>query len=381
MPNILDYIDWRGDLRFAEAPFCEVDNLIFSWLAYVDFGGVLSGDGPAQSIPLAEAGRRYAATHDPAEMEDSGCITRTSILLLHRMAQSRRYADVQLWGYVCRRDRDQVEQFAAVCCSCDGGCYVAFRGTDNTLLGWREDFNMGFMPVVPSQKEARRYLECVAAACSVGLWVGGHSKGGNLAVYASVNADPAVQQRIRAVYNNDGPGFLQAMFESEAYRRLQSRIHTIIPQSSVVGVLLEHSRQYTIVASDAVGMMQHDAMSWQVLGGAFVYVQQRTRSSEFLDQTLSGWLAALTPEQRGRFVDTLFTVLDSTGAATFDEMSKMGLSTLAPMLRSLGGIDRQTRKMLGEMVASLFRVWSALLSQQLALARPAATAFPVKKEK
>ena len=152
----------------------------------------------------------------------------------------------------------------------DGSAYVAFRGTDDTIVGWKEDFNMAFTPEIPAQRYAADYLQQAAAALAFRpLLVGGHSKGGNLAVYAAVFCGEAIQKQIRAVYNNDGPGFYASLLELPEHRRIAGKITTLLPESSVVGMLLEHEEAYQVVRSTQIRLMQHDGFSWQVLGRRF----------------------------------------------------------------------------------------------------------------
>ena len=167
---------------------------------------------------------------------------------------------------------------------------------------------MTFRSGVPAQQEAVRYLQRVAQKTTGPLYVGGHSKGGNLAAFAASFVEPAVQQRIVAVYNNDGPGFLEDVIESDGYQAICQKIQTFIPQTSLFGMMLEHAEPFTIIQSSGHFIMQHDPYSWTVLGPDFVYLEQVTASGRFLDQTIRGWLANLSPEQREQFVDALFDI-------------------------------------------------------------------------
>ena len=162
MASILDYLDWRGDITFAERPFNEVDNLLLAELSYLDFGGIVPADFAA-AVPLSDAVAAFTKRTPHADM---GVLVPDKIPgLAQKMAASARFRDVLLSGYVCKLDEQTETQFAALCAALpDGTVYAAFRGTDDTIVGWKEDFNMGFLPIVPSQREAADYLRAAAAA-------------------------------------------------------------------------------------------------------------------------------------------------------------------------------------------------------------------------
>jgi hypothetical protein len=195
-------------------------------------------------------------------------------------------------------------------------------------VGWKEDFNMSFIWPVPAQKDAVRYLERIAESCPHALRLGGHSKGGNLAVYASVYAREDLAPRILQIYNNDGPGFHRELLRSERYLALEDRIRTLVPQSSVVGMLLEHAESYTVVKSTQTGLFQHDGFSWEVLGASFIKLERVTNGSRLVDGTLHAWMRTLTQEERQEFVDTVFSILTYGNANTLTELSQNRISIL-----------------------------------------------------
>ena len=207
MANILEYLDWRGDLTLSERPFNEVDNLILAEICYLDFSGFVPAGFQTQQVTLQAAASAYFAAHPETNM---GVLVPDQIpVLVEHAAKTARFGDIRLLGYVNRIDEETQTQFSALTMLLpDGSAYVAFRGTDDTIVGWKEDFNMAFTPEIPAQKYAAEYLRQVSGTLPFRpLLVGGHSKGGNLAVYASVFCGQEVQKRILAVYNNDGPGF------------------------------------------------------------------------------------------------------------------------------------------------------------------------------
>ena len=259
MACILDYLDWRGDLPLQAVPFCEVDAVILTRLSYLPFGGIV-GEAP---VSLGDAAARVRRLLGP---EGDGREVRNGrdLLLLDALVDSPRFSALSLAGYVERFDKEAEKQFSAITVLLPDGIFVAYRGTDGTVIGWKEDFNMGFADHVPAQTDAMAYLEEAAGRYPGTIRVGGHSKGGNLAVYAAAFCAPEIQARILSVQNNDGPGFPDAVAVRESFRRIWPRVHTYLPQSSVVGLLMGHGEAYTIVHSTNSGLKQHDMYSWEV---------------------------------------------------------------------------------------------------------------------
>ena len=241
--NIEDYLLWRGDLTFRERPFNPVDNLIFSVFAYLPLDDLVPSEAGHRGPTIKDVAEEFAKL-DGVEIKRRGYSERIlqHIGFFKTAAETKRFAWVRLSGFKNKFDKDVETQFAAVSFSLeDGSHYVAFRGTDATVIGWKEDLNMCFMTPVPAQKLAVEYLETAAKALHGKLRVGGHYKGGNLAVYAAAFSSWWTQRRITAVYNNDGPGFDQATIAKEGFRALQGRLFAYVPQSSIIGMLLEHS--------------------------------------------------------------------------------------------------------------------------------------------
>ena len=350
MSNIFDYLDWRGDLTLDQSPFNAVDNLILSCLSYIRFEGIVPES--AETVSIAEAFTRFESLSEEEQLprlrvkEDSR--------LLKEMAQSRRFADMGLCLYDNQLDPILEKQFCGLTIlTGDGLAYIAYRGTDNTLVGWKEDFNMSFKTCVPSQTEAAKYLQ--RAADSLGatrLRIGGHSKGGNLAVFAGIHCG-ALLNRIEAVYSNDGPGFPAEILESPAYQAVSGRIRTFVPQTSIVGMLLEHTEDYTVVHSRQIGIAQHDPYSWEILGPDFVCLESVTDGCRFMDQTVKAWVDGMTPEERGEFIDTFYEILCATQAQTVGDLAHFSLKNARTIKKTLENTDPETKKMMTETIARL----------------------------
>jgi len=368
MANILDYLRWRGDLPLTASPFNAVDSLILSVLAYVPFDGVVPPSATRKGPTIAEAAAGLAESGAAAFRDGDDRD------LLAALAASERFGSMRLCAYENVIDIGREKQFAAVTAlTGDGSAYVAYRGTDHTLVGWKEDFNMSFMTPVPAQEAAVAYLERVASGLRGRLRLGGHSKGGNLAVYAASFCRPRTQRRVSAVYNNDGPGFDASVIARDGYRNVQDRIRSFVPQSSIIGMLLEHAERYTVVQSTESGLMQHDPYSWSVLGTDFITVQQVTDESLFVDRTLKEWVGAMEPAQRELFIDAVFDVLSATEAKTLSELSGDWLKSSITVAKTLRGLDEATRKVMLDALKLLFKA----MRESLPAIMPS---FPSSKE-
>ena len=358
MANLLDYLDWRGDLTLAQSPFNEVDNLILAELSFVDFGGIVPGPGEGNSVPLHQAAEEFFAGRPEGTMIDMGVLVPADIPVMRRkMADSNRFRDMRLNCFVDWLDTEKAEQFAALTIETgDGLLYLSFRGTDDTLAGWKEDFHMACLPEIPSQRKAVDYVRSVARQYPRRrLRLGGHSKGGNLAVYAGVYTPAAVQKRIEAIWSNDGPGFHNDLLDLPEHTRVADRIVSIVPKSSVVGMLLEHEEDYIVVDSSQQGLMQHDGFSWEVLGDHFIRLRSVTRQGRLNDLTLKEWVHNMPLDQREKFVDGLFEVLSASGAVTLTDLKEESFKAAGAMVKAMKDMEKDTRDALFYAIRLLFR--------------------------
>lgn len=336
MANILDYLDWRGDLTLEQAPFNEVDNLILSQLVYVNFDYIVPTVWSDQHISMRDAMHKYFELYSDDQIQQFSYTVRISIPLLRKLGNCLRFANAKLSKFEHIIDLDQTKQFSAMHIELDdGSIYISYRGTDNTIVGWKENFNMSVHFPVPAQFEAVRYLERTTEELNQPIRLGGHSKGGNLAVYAAVMCCPSVKKQIVGVYNNDGPGFDEKMIKSNAYQQILHLIQTIVPQSSIVGMLLEHQEQYTVVKSYLSPLMQHEAFSWEVLGDSFVKENQLEKKSELIDVTLKSWLAQMDRVQREQFITAVFYAFEVGEIRTFEDFTRAKWKKVNEMIRVL----------------------------------------------
>ena len=350
MTNLFDYLTWRGDLPLTASPFCDVDAFILATLSYVFFDGMVA-EGMEETISIGEMTEKFFArprTEWKLRIPEDE-------KLLQALQESERFRTMELCGYVNKLDIQTEKQFAALTVlPGDGTIFSVFRGTDYSLIGWKENFNMCFMDDVPAQQDAAAYLTSVAQAFPAGmLRVGGHSKGGNLAVYGAAMCPKEVQARIGVVYNFDGPGFRQTILEREGYQNILTRLRNFLPQFSVVGMLLEQMGENIIIRSSENGILQHEPYSWEVLGADFVRLEGLEEKSCFLDSTMTLWLEGVSEEQREFFVETVYKAMSAAHGEGEDILvsPKVVLGALQAFL----GEDEETKRKMGDSVKRLLQ--------------------------
>ena len=352
--TVMDYLRWRGDLSFARDGFNEVDNLVLCIISYLNFRRFddLKTTDPAEAVALPDVAARLTE-----EDEQLGLSELDYIPLMRLAAETERFRDVRMFGFTHEWDEAKEMQFDAVSYLLpDDTLFVSFMGTDTSLVGWKEDFNMSFLSSVPAQERAAAYSAAMAAACpDRKLRIGGHSKGGNLAAWAAIHIPAELQNsRLLDAYNNDGPGFSHDMVETEAYRRVADKLHTYIPESSIVGVLLEHAEDYAVIDSSNRSIMQHEPMSWNVEGPRFVHLGQRSQMGKLSDDVLRQWIGSMTPQEREQFSDALFDVLSLSGKArTLDDLRAGGLAGGAALLKQYSGAGEEEKKIIAEIFRRL----------------------------
>ena len=346
MADLFDYLRWRGDLSFKQVPPGPVDALIFSALSYLTFGGSVK-ERPEIPVSLRDASEEFFRECD----QESRCRVKADLNLLMSASETKRFGSTLLLQYRDILIPEEDTQFAAITFLLDNGCaFLAFRGTDYSLTGWKEDFNMSFQEFIPAQQLAAEYTREVFARYPMPLYLGGHSKGGNLAVFAAAKSDPAIRSRILAVYNHDGPGFTDYVLKDPAYLEMVPKIQTIIPQSSVIGMLLEHEEPYTVIKSKQIGLLQHDFYSWLLEGPNFVPMEEVTVDSKFLDMTIKEWLSGLTTQERNEIVDAVFDLLSiGNVSSVFDLIHPKNVRTYLKTLST----DGKLRRLLSEELMSL----------------------------
>ena len=354
MNNLLDYLAWRGDLSLSAAPFCEADYPVLCRLAYIPWNAVCGNGVP---VPLAEAAAALRARIDAGDPKAALALPEDA-RLLGLIGDSPRFGALRIVSQDSVTDTARQEQFFAFTLHSPAErlLLVSFRGTDGTIVGWKEDLNMAFADAVPAQKDAARYLERVALGhpdCRIRLC--GHSKGGNLAVYASAMASPGIQARIDAVRSLDGPGFNERTVRLPGFQRMLDRTMSYVPQGTVVGLLLGHEERFSVVHSSGKGLGQHDLYTWEIRRDRPAVESTITGGSRFLDRTLTRWVEEMGPDEREKMIDALFSLLADADAVTIADLLKPG--NLLPVLRSAVTLKGEAR---GDLTGALKKLPGAV---------------------
>ena len=332
MSNINNYLEWRGDVPLnSELPINEIDSMILARFSYLIF----------DRIEMEEVETIKSISNKMKNFKNEEFRYNGDKQLITNLGISRRFRNMKVTDFVQNNEKENEKQFGAIVIhTSEDELYVSYIGTDATIYGWKEDFNMAFMENVPCQVEGKKYLEEIAKKYpNKKIRIGGHSKGGNVAIYSALTVSEEIQDRIIKVYNYDGPGFSKQFVERYNKNAIISKINTYFPQEG-----------YEVVQSVEKGIYQHDIFSWQVMGTELIYSAKLTNTSEAINKTVTNWLENTTNEQRKIFFDTIFDLFYSTEAKTFGEMSKH-LSTNLPIIyKRYGEISEEDKKMLTEMV-------------------------------
>ena len=365
MGNIVDYLYWRGDLDFEQNKFNEVDNLILTILSYNDFSGIVPGIDEVGSITLKEAADIFAKTKDTTHLKDIPFLKDIPDLL-SKAGNTKRFGSLRLSRFVNQIDEEQLKQFSAVVFLLYKNLYyIAFRGTDDSLVGWKEDLQMSYMEETQSQSEAFKYANLIMSDYTGRFILGGHSKGGNLAVYAASKNDENLIETIERIYNNDGPGFHPNIIASKGYQSIVDRISTFLPESSIVGMLLDHSNECQVVSSSGTAIMQHNPFLWEVKGRSFVYKEGLTKESLNINGTIRSWINQLSMEERAEFVESLFNVLQETGASSIGELSKESLVAAHSMIKAFKSMNDTSKAHLRSTINLLFSEGHKILKKSI----------------
>ncbi|MCQ2482038.1 MAG: DUF2974 domain-containing protein [Clostridia bacterium] len=309
MSNVIDYLNWRGDLSFEVSEFNEADSMVLSLISYVDWSGIVPEDYK-NAVYLKDAAKLALENDDLCHM--IAVDEKAYRQLLDLCICSKRFSDIKLLHYISKISYDIQMQFAALVFDIGTDIVICFRGTDDTIVGWQEDFNMSILKTVPSQSEALNYFISTANRFTKNRFIlCGHSKGGNLAVFSAIMSPEALTDRIKFVYSLDGPGFMSSNVDSDKYKKLQSRITTYVPQSSIVGMFLDHEEKHIVIKSSASGgIAQHNGLTWEVLGNSFIHLEETDKRSRFIEKTFKDAIAVTSVEERTELAVALSQIID-----------------------------------------------------------------------
>ena len=359
MDNVHSYVRQQGDKTFTQRPFDTLDSLALSQLCYMPMEGLLDSGGAATVRRLwVFLSLRYPDSFD-------NYYQRKCYFFLQCCAASKRFARLRVFDYHNHVDPDQETQFSACTFALpDGSRFIAFRGTDLSLTGWKEDFNMSFM-TVPAQREAVQYVKQAAAAFDGPLYLGGHSKGGNLALYAACHTTDAIRKRIRQVYSFDGPGVDKPTLDGHGFQAVRERVQSWVPQSSVIGMLLCYHPGYLVLQSDAVGLMQHDAFTWAVQECAFKQLDSLSLSTRLSSEAFKLWLDQHSAEDRQFMVEVIFQIVSSIGSDDVSPFYDDIRGSSLKMFSAFNKLDFSIRAKAVKMFAGLLSTEAGLAIRQL----------------
>ncbi len=362
MSDLIDYVSWRGDLPIEKSPFNEVDALILSQLSYLDYSGIVAPCFLPQ-VTIADVLRQFKTSVDYKRRSHAGLfINPKTVDLLESCGKSVRFKNMAVCGFINKIDLQREEQFSVVTVlPGDKTAFIAFRGTDDTIVGWKEDFNMSFTDVIPSQTDAVDYMASLCGKNGIPsklykkIRIAGHSKGGNLAIYATSFSTEKIKNKISDIYTFDAPGLNEYLVKHSDFSRIKPFLHSFYPQFSIIGMLFNHPENFTVVESGQDGIMQHDPFSWHVTGPRFVTLPDFENLGKYVQKTLNAWFFGLSVEKREMFVETMFKVLQATEARTNTELSKNWFKNSAAVIKALASLDSESRKETLHVIHLLFK--------------------------
>lgn len=355
MEGIIRYALLNGNRSFEELPFSKIDGLIFAQLSYFLFDGIVPKIGEdAEGVTFAEI------TEHP-DYENMFPLDRTANrnkMLLNALAYSRRYGKVKVNYYENILDAEKETQFSATAFIFENGDgAIAFRGTDATITGWRENFNMLYTSPVASQKLCVPYTERVCAKISGNVTLIGHSKGGNLAIWAGVMCTDPTKAKIVEIQSFDNPGFTDEFINLPEYTQMEPKIVKTVPEESMIGMILSNRGSYRVVKSEGSGFYQHDPFMWKVENNDFIDGERVVAKARIIDDTFNKWVFGFAQEERADFVDSLFTVIEKTNsqnAMTFGQWSENLKGNPSAVLDAINELEPEKRQLMLKFFGNLF---------------------------
>ena len=376
MGIIFDYLDQVAYDSIYDTPFNELDMLMLTEITYLPFDQIVSDQmSPDCTCRLFEAAEKV-----PQDL--SMLVTKNRLKLLEKVASSTRFKNIKLMGYVNDIDPDVQKQFAAMIFKIKPDSYVlTFRGTDDSIIGWKEDFHMTYMDQVPAQKTAVNYLRKAMDALPGQFILTGHSKGGNLASYAASQIEPEYQERIQSIYSYDAPGLNHSVITSQGYQTISDEIKRYIPQGSIVGMMLETPKQAQIVKSTAIGgLAQHDTFTWQISGQTFVLLDNLNPDSLQVDKTLKNWVDSVSDEELKDFFDLFFGLILDAGISSINDLTKLeNFNKILAVFENANALTDQEREMLSRLAKLLVDMRYQSWKDDMNLLKPSKLVQEVKE--
>lgn len=358
--NLLSFVDKYGCYTFDEVSFTEVDNVILSMLSYLNLEGIVSSNryNPQK---LKKVGDIFFGMY--SKKDAKVLATRNAIKLLRDIMNTRRYGDLLLYNYIYKSSGDN--QFCALTIELNKKLvFVSFEGTDHLISGWKEDFMMAYKFPVLAQRMAIDYVNRNFLFRRKKIILGGHSKGGNLALVAGMYANFLVKDKIINIYNNDGPGLLRKQFESKEYESIKTKIVHIVPNYSVFGLLLNHGDDFEVVRSFKKSIYAHDTMTWVVKDKTFERVELSPFSKK-LDVNLLEFVKGYEEEQREKHVMELFKVFERANIVSLVDIAE-NKKLIFKFISESKEIDDDTKVFLRKVIVIIFECIKTVSKEELA---------------
>lgn len=365
METIIGYIKQYGDLSFEEKEISDVDSLVLCQLSYLKYDGLVpdvSENKPSVTI------KELRQHPDYEKLFADERFKKDNKTLFEQCCNSKRFGELRLNSYVNKifTQEDFQTQFSAVTFILgEGTLYVAYRGTDETFIGWKEDLNMAFIYPVPGQAYSVKYLNIVASRLASKVYVGGHSKGGNFAVYAAMKCKDFVQEKLVKIYCMDGPGFRPEVLKECNYESIRDRVVRILPQSSLVGRLLETDEQYKVIKSKGISLGQHNPFFWLIKNGDFVETPKTDFGSSLMKETINRWVYSQEPEQLKRLSDTMLSVVETTNTDNLIDWENHKKESMNQIRQAIKDLNEEDSAMVKQMMQALFTMAKETMKKDL----------------
>ena len=361
--NIIGYV--KSCMKtFTQSKFNDIDSLVLSQLLYMKFECAAKEHFElGKSVKIKELLKAEVLDEMSSGYWEKYAEQNQNLLYL--LAGSPRFRDVEISDYQSILEIENEMQFAAATFGIEKDlCYVAFRGTDTSFVGWKEDFNMAFITPVPAQEKAVEYINYIGHKYKKQIRVGGHSKGGNLSIYAAMFCEDEIREQIESVYSHDGPGFPEKIYKSQGYKAIKSKIRKTIPQSSLVGLMLEYQEDYSVIKSKNLGIMQHNLFSWIVENEKLISIKKVKNSAYLRDKALNEWIQNLTKEEREEMVTVLHEILNASGKDFFD-FTKDWQKSVSSIIDNIKNMNDETKENMNKIIKQLIKGYMKTVQNSL----------------
>lgn len=356
MSNINDYIVNYGNNDFNELPYNRIDDMILARFSNLPF----------YKISLEKKETIYSIFQKFKKLKSDEFLYKGDETLIYNLGDCHRFKNMLVSNYEYKVDNINEKQFTAISIHInETEIYISYGSTDDSLTGWKEDFNLGFMDKIPSQIDGTNYLKNLSNLYNKNIRLGGHSKGGNIAIVSACNVEKSIQNRMLSISNYDGPGVTKYIADSESYQNILNKIFTIIPQNSIIGRIFEHKENFSIIESIEKGIYQHDIYSWQISGTSIVALNSCTKFSENFNEIFTDFLDKTNILERKIFVNALFTLIKSININSMSAFLQFKKINLIKMFKNNYIIEETDRKIVNKLIFSFFKISISIKMENL----------------